>query len=114
MIEKEKLLNTKDRILSSAKRIDISDDLETTSISYWFSKTTIIQLSRLEFAINKIKNEQQKKEDAEIEANLTRATVDLSNPMNAVPTTVGSAFTTQAITSKAPTITVDDDDDLPF
>ena len=60
------------------------------------------------------KNEQHQKEDAEIEANLTRATVDLSNPMNATPTTVGSAFATQTITPKAPTITVDDDDDLPF
>ena len=83
-IEKDRLLNTKDRILSSAKRIDISDDLETTSISYWFSKTTIIQLSRLEFAINKIKNEQQKKFFLTCFSSLVRK-VSFADPNISVP-----------------------------
>ena len=83
-IEKDRLLNTKERILSSAKRIDISDDLEKTSISYWFSKTTIIQLSRLECAINKIKNEQQKKFFLACFSSLVRK-VSFADPNISVP-----------------------------
>lgn len=83
-IEKERLLKTKDRILSSAKRLDIDNYFETTPISYWFSTTTIVQLRRLECAIKRIKNDQQKKFFLTCFSSLVRK-VSFADPSISVP-----------------------------
>ena len=56
------------------------------------------------------KKEYEAKEKADIDANLSRVTVDLSQPV----TVTGSVIENMAVTKQAQPIVTDDDDDLPF
>lgn len=59
-INRESLQRNKEKIISSAKRWSIQNDFDFSLISYWFSDSTIRQLKNLEYAINKIMDEQQR------------------------------------------------------
>lgn len=55
-IKKEDLQKTLGTIISRAKRFNINECLDTSSISRWFSKSTILQLWHLEYAIKKVRD----------------------------------------------------------
>ena len=55
-IKKEDLQKTLGTIISRTKRFNNNECLDTTSISRWFSKSTILQLWHLECAIKKVKD----------------------------------------------------------
>lgn len=55
-IKKEDLQKTLGTIISRTKRFNNNECLDTTSISRWFSKSTILQLWHLECAIKKVRD----------------------------------------------------------
>ena len=59
-IKRENLQKSKEKIISSAKRCNVQENRDSSHVFYWFSETTIVQLRRLEYAINKIQNIEQR------------------------------------------------------
>lgn len=83
-IKKKDLQKTLVTIISRAKRFNTNECLNTPSISRWFSKSTISQLWRLEYAIKKVRDVKQQDFFMMCLSNLVKK-VSFADPTISVP-----------------------------
>lgn len=83
-IEKEDLQKTLRTIISRAKRIKDTVTFDVSSISRWFSKSTIQQLNHLESAINQVKDVEHRRFFMICLSNLVKK-VSFADPNISVP-----------------------------
>lgn len=83
-IKKEDLQKTLGIIISRAKRFNTNECIDTSSVSRWFSKSTISQLWHLECAIKKVRNTKQQDFFMMCLSNLVKK-VSFADPSISVP-----------------------------
>lgn len=95
-IKKEDLQKTLEIIISKVKRFNTNESLDTSSISNWFSKSTIQQLWHLECIIKKIKNKKHQDFFMMCLSNLVKK-VSFADPSISVPVKLNPMRFTQNI-----------------
>ena len=83
-IKKEDLQKTLGTIISRAKRFNTNECIDTSSVSRWFSKSTISQLWHLECAIKKVRDTKQQDFFMMCLSNLVKK-VSFADPSISVP-----------------------------
>lgn len=83
-IKKEDLQKTLGTIISRAKRFNTNEFIDTSSVSRWFSKSTISQLWHLECAIKKVRDTKQQDFFMMCLSNLVKK-VSFADPSISVP-----------------------------
>ena len=83
-IKKDDLQKTLGTIISRAKRFNTNEYIDTSSVSRWFSKSTISQLWHLEGAIKKVRDAKQQKFFMMCLSNLVKK-VSFADPSISVP-----------------------------
>ena len=83
-IKKDDLQKTLGTIISRAKRFNTNECIDTSSVSLWFSKSTISQLWHLECAIKKVRDAKQQEFFMMCLSNLVKK-VSFADPSISVP-----------------------------